>query len=388
MGLVRTVVGSLTVLVCLVATICQVQAEPPRTDPSWRILVDKVLMEHNGWVLTEQHVAEVAAAGFNVLSPRRGNEDLTVVRQVAQWCAAHDLKHLPWMRGTLNATRAEGARDRLVWADGREQDLFAPTSDTLWSWLEQRLGAYAQLGLEQEALVGAFLDFENYAPGRQGNAYPISYDAQALARFADAYRLQIPELPSNQRYVWLQSHGHLAAFEAFSIEQWQLRCRRLRQRLDEIDPTFRLCVYPAMGTRFIVEAIWREWSTPQAPLILADASTYGRPNGLLPQPEALAFQRERLQRRQARAASIVPDLTYLGGIDPIVRGADPEYSGKNAVMIDDVVDGYWVFYEGPTYDGDHPDYFNWFGWANEAINAGRAEAWREPRTTPDPWDTA
>ena len=359
-----------------------------KTDESLRILVDKVLMRHNNWVLTEQHVSEIAAAGFNALPPRQGNEDLKVVGQVSQWCQQYAMVHLPWMRGTLAAPANDTAQDRLVWANGRRQDLYAPTSDTLWSWLEQRLSDYARLSLQEPALVGAFLDFENYAPGRQGNAYPISFDAQTVARFAEAYRLDIPHLETSQRQPWLQTHGHLAAFEAFSIEQWRLRSRHLRQQLDRINPGFRLCVYPATGTRFIDAAIWHEWGTPDAPLILADAVTYGRPAGLLPQTEALEMNRQQLQQRQTRAQAVATDLTYLGGIDPVVRGADPEFSGKNAVMIDQVADGYWVFYEGPEYDGEHEQYFAWFDWANQAIMSQRHDAWREPRSTPDPWDAS
>ena len=36
-------------------------------------------------------------------------------------------------------------------------------------------------------------------------------------------------------------------------------------------------------------------------------------------------------------------------------------------MISEACDGYWVFYEGPKYDKDHPDYFQWFTRANRAI---------------------
>ncbi len=380
----RTVGASFLVVLALATQV----PSSARADESLRILVDKVLMRHNNWVLTEQHVSEIAAAGFNAMSPRQGNEDLAMVEQVSQWCQNFGLWHLPWMRGTLNAAPIENAFDRLVWADGRQQDLHAPTSDTLWAWMEQRLSAYAHLSLKQPSLIGAFLDFENYAPGRQGNAYPISYDTQALERFADAYRLQIPDLDPAHRHPWLQEQGHLAAFEAFSVEQWRLRCRRLRQHLDDINPEFRLCVYPSTGTQFIEEAIWREWGTEQAPLILADAVTYGRPAGLLPQADALESNRKRLKQRHTQAASVIAHVTYLGGIDPVVRGADPEYSGKNAVMIDETADGYWVFYEGPEYTGEHEQYFAWFGWANAAITSGRADAWREPRSTPDPWDAS
>jgi hypothetical protein len=51
------------------------------------------------------------------------------------------------------------------------------------------------------------------------------------------------------------------------------------------------------------------------------------------------------------------------------RNAGPmlalSFSGKNAVMIDQVADGYWVFCEGPGYDGEHEQYFAWFDGANQ-----------------------
>jgi hypothetical protein len=79
---------------------------------------------------------------------------------------------------------------------------------------------------------------------------------------------------------------------------------------------------------------------------------------------------------------------YAGGIDPVVRGADPEFSGKNAVMISEVTDGYWIFYEGPTYTKqDHADYWKWFTWANGAIADGNFKAQYEPRETAEEWWT-
>jgi hypothetical protein len=63
------------------------------------ILVDKVMQPEGGWHTEEWMVAEAAAAGFNVWSPRRGHEDLDEVRQVNAWCADHGMYHMPWMRG-------------------------------------------------------------------------------------------------------------------------------------------------------------------------------------------------------------------------------------------------------------------------------------------------
>ena len=54
-------------------------------------------------------------------------------------------------------------------------------------------------------------------------------------------------------------------------------------------------------------------------------------------------------------------------------------------MISDVTAGYWVFYEGIKYDKEHPDYFQWFKWANDQIRANRLQTWHEPRQTPEQW---
>ena len=56
-------------------------------DEKLRVLVDKVLMAANDWVMTEAHVEEIAAAGFNVVTPRRGNDDISEVRRIASLAA-------------------------------------------------------------------------------------------------------------------------------------------------------------------------------------------------------------------------------------------------------------------------------------------------------------
>ena len=47
-----------------------------------RVLVDKVLSSSNNWIMTEQHMDEICAAGFNVIIPREGGSDLGRVRRV------------------------------------------------------------------------------------------------------------------------------------------------------------------------------------------------------------------------------------------------------------------------------------------------------------------
>jgi hypothetical protein len=69
-----------------------------------------------------------------------------------------------------------------------------------------------------------------------------------------------------------------------------------------------------------------------------------------------------------------------------VRGANPEFQGKSAVLGAEMTHGYWVFYEGPEYDGDHRDYFAWYRRANDLIAKRDFSLWREPAETPNPLD--
>lgn len=349
-----------------------------------RILVDKVLMASEGWYMTQEHVREIAEAGFNVVSPRIGGNDMARVRRVALLAQKYGIYHMPWMRGTLRTKEDAPEDSKLVWASGVEQDLYSPNSDELWDWMTELITGYAEISVDVPSLIGVFLDYENYAPRSQGNCYALSYDTKIMREFARVKGIKLPELAPAERNAWLEKEGLQEQFREFQINSWRARCRKLRQAVDAVNPQFQFCVYPAPGTFFIKEAIYREWATAEAPLILADACTYGRPSALLPHEQSLQANRKRLQAnvKFARGAGI--PVIYLGGIDPLVAGADPEFCGKNAVMISEVSDGYWVFYEGPNYHRrDHKAYFHEFTRANRAITKGRFDLWRRKRVTRD-----
>ncbi len=352
-----------------------------------RILVDKVMQPVADWTTEEWMVREAAEAGFNVYSPRRGYDDLSAVRQVTEWCRKYGIYHLVWMRGTLGVSDPEAAAGRmLVWRNGAEQPLWSPNSDEFWDWTAHYITQYALISARNPHLIGVFLDYENYAPGPRmsGMVYDLSYDRMTLDMFAEAEGVEIPELAPQERYQWLVDNDLHDAFEAWQINHWRERARKLRTTIDAIDPNFQFCMYPAPGSRFMLEGVFPEWTTERAPLIFADAITYGRVTSFLPEPSALAEGRRLLKQRMASVAEMGLPFIYTGGIDPVVKGADPEYSGKNAVMISEATDGYWVFYEGPEYTTTHPEYFRWFTWANRAIAAGNFELQHAPRQTPEP----
>jgi hypothetical protein len=374
---------------CLVASATAAE-RPPRDQlgrqAKLRILVDKVMQPTADWTTEEWMVKAAAEAGFNVWSPRRGHERLDEVRQVTDWCRKYGLYHMPWMRGSLKApTGQEADGQRMVWANGDESPVWSPNADAFWDWTRRYIVEYARISAKDKTLMGVFLDYENYWPGGQGNLYSLSYDDLILEKFAKATKIELPKLALDERAPWLKKQGVHDAFESFQVAHWRERCRALRTAVDAHDPTFQFCVYPAPGTPFMVRAIYPEWATEDAPLILADACTYGRPSRFLPEPASLKKNQQRLRQRRKTAEEAGIPYLYAGGIDPVVRGADPEFCGKNAVAISEATDGYWIFYEGPEYDKDHPAYWRWFTWANRAIAAGNFAAQNEPRQTPEPW---
>ncbi len=377
-------------LTCLALSVSQGEEPNARSElgrgQKLRILVDKVMQPEAGGVTEEWMIRETVEAGFNVYSPRLGHDRLDEVRRVSAWCAKHGIYHMPWMRGSLTAPKdASADGKRMLWETGSEQPLWSPNSDEFWQWTSNYIVEYARMSVTDKHLIGVFLDYENYAPGRQWNLYSLSYDDLILRKFAQARGIELPPLAADARKAWLEKEDLHEAFARFQVDEWRRRCRELREAVDEHNPTFQFCIYPAPGTPFMVEATYPEWATKHAPLILADASVYGRPSEMLPQSDALKTNRKKLiEHVEIPKAAGIPFM-YTGGIDPVVRGADPEFSGKNAVMISEVTDGYWIFYEGPKYKEDHRDYWKWFTWANRAIASGKFEVQHEPRENPENW---
>lgn len=353
-----------------------------------RILVDKVMQPTRDWKTEEWMVREAAEAGFNVFSPRRGYEDLQAVRQVTNWCRKYGIYHQVWMRGAQDVPKDNpqaSVGKRMLWENGSEQAIWSPNSDELWQWLSSYIIPYAEISAQDETLMGVFLDFENYWPGGIGNLYALSYDDVIMHKFAAAKGLTLPSLPPDKRKAWLEEQQLHEEFRAFQIAHWRQKCRELRQAVDKINPRFQFNIYPAPGTMFMLEACYPEWATAQAPLLLADPWTYGRPGRFTTHERALKLNENILKRGMQIAQERGIHHIYLGGIDPVVQGADPEFCGKNALMISGLCGGYWIFYEGPRYDKDHPEYFKWFAWANKHIEAGDFAAAWEPRETEDPW---
>ena len=351
----------------------------------YRILVDKVLMASNGWVMTPEHVAEIKATGFNAVVPRIGADDNTRVERVARMAAEQGMFYMPWIRGTREekgdpSLRATDAR-------GRYGNLASPNADALWNYWEDRILFYAKLATEVPSVLGVFLDFENYDTVKIGGGmcYVLSYDEPILRRFCESVGLTLPNPLPEDRAKWLEQQKQTEAFYDFEVNGWRSRatlCGRQSMR----SPHFQFVVYPASQSLFIKEVVWKEWHTPQAPLVMAEVETYWRREYDL--GKSLTRLQKVMQETRASLDSVDPTIRYMAGLDPVVRGANPEFEGKSAVLGAEFGHGYWVFYEGPKYAEDHRDYFAWYRRANDLILKQDYSLWRQPAETPNPLDEA
>ena len=356
-------------------------ANAPAAKPADKllILVDKVLMKETRPEMTPAQMQEIKEAGFTVVVPRWGGNDMAALRRNAELSQAEGLAFMPWFRCT---GYTEEDHRKMVWRDGTVQaKLYSPNDDEFWEKFTGTVLGHVRLSIENPAVIGTFLDFENYDKvGSRGQCYSLSYDNAILTRFGEARGASIPELPPADRYPWLVEQGLHDAFAAHQLESWRARCRAIRAQIDAINPRYRLAVYPAPGTLFIKEAVYPAWGTDQAPLIFADASVYARSLPFVREKPSLEGNRRKILDHIAFVKGHGFPFSYVGGLDPILEMDNPEFVGKNAEMLALVTDGYWVFYEGPTYgETDHEQFFRWFRKANESIRAGSFRLHQEPR---------
>jgi len=344
------------------------EAAPWWKGTSVRILVDKVFgLRTPDLRIPEDDFAVIRDVGFNVICPRWGADDEERILRDTGLAERNGLLYVPWMRGTLQAPK--GDAHRLTWGDGTVQNIYSPNAPALWDWMEERILGYARLS-KRTVLRGVFLDFENYAANSRGNGYSLSYDRPTLEAFAAPRSIVLPALQPEEAQPWLEAEGLHDEFEAWQQAQWRERARQLREKVHAVNPAFLFIVYPYPDTPFLHEII-PLWATEQAPAVIASAATYRGREPLLDDRYVLEMRAADVKREVAELEARGFPFLYLGGIDPIVAGADPEFCGKNASIICRHSNGYWVFYEGPDPDSVEPDrYMAWFSKANHDVVSG------------------
>lgn len=338
------------------------------TEP-YRILVDKVLMAATGWKVTEGSVREVAGAGFNIYVPREGGDSEYELRRVASLAAKNGLFTMAWLRGSFRA-KDDKSNLRYTHKNGLTGNMLSPNTEQFWTMFSEQTLLVARISQQHHNLLGVFLDFENYdIQGKYGWGilYEESYDDTSWKSFFDGKGIPVPSVLLAQRAQWIDEHGMTKQYQECQMALWRKKCRELRIEIDKINPNFRLALYPAPGSPFMVKAVMTELCKDGAPCILADSATYGPLSSPVTET-AIEKGRQLLIKRRESLGAMGKTNHYVAGLDPIVKGATPEYCGMGARVFSSAVNGYWVFYEGPVYgQPSHEEYFKQFRKANQLL---------------------
>lgn len=122
---------TLVIFLSILLTSWAQAADPPKEKV--RLLIDKVITRSSR-ELNDKQAEEIAAAGFNVVTPRWGKTDEKSVRATAKLLQRHGMKYLPWQRITFD-TKEEGLR--LTWANGVQQNIYSPNTEEFWKLLRR-----------------------------------------------------------------------------------------------------------------------------------------------------------------------------------------------------------------------------------------------------------
>lgn len=335
--------------------------------------------------VTAEQMQTLKQAGFNTFVQRWAVFNAAQVEHTLTLCQAHDMQYAAWFRASLPN---DSETDRqLVWASGQVQPVHSPLSPALWAYLEESLLTFATYSLSGPC-IGVMLDFENYYPNKQANLYFVSYDLYSLREFAQAHQLDAPpaDLALRQSPIWVRQaadhHALWHQYEAWFTDQVRERATSLREKIDQINPKFRIMSYLNEG--ITASTLVPAWGTEAAPYVVLGVD-YGRPSPLLDETTALQVVRETVQRRlqQWRERSDC-FVEVTGGAMPGYQGSDPEYSAKKVSLISQESDGYWVWFETNFSDEEFNQWMSWYQKANAGIQDGTHAVMHQPRETPEP----
>lgn len=360
---------------CLAALTLAAGAAPAETaaEPFWKSEKLRLYVARDGAYhdITAEQMGRIAEAGFNIFGHRWGPGDDAEVRRVADLAGAAGLRYAPWLRGTLSIPEdapAADADERIVWPSGATQPLYGPLAPALWEHLEERLLHFAELSAEHPQVVGVMLDFENYAPNKQGHLYPVSFDVASLRRFARERGLEAPpdDLAPGDARAWYDARESPGwdEYGEWIARRFRERWTALRERIDAINPRFLVMFYmtPKMTGDVAAEAV----ATERAPFVALKAD-YGRPARSFSEAMALAAVEASVERRVRNWRERLGDRVLVtGGALPGYRGDTPVFMARKLAATARLADGYWIWDSGKG----NERHWKWMVRANTAVIEG------------------
>jgi hypothetical protein len=363
-----------------------------------RIFVDKAHPAHGD--LIEADFKQLADAGFTVVANRWGKgldgREIDLNSYVSR-AANTGLAVMKWDSGLVDAT---DDTDRAINRLGKATRYTSTLSEKAWQQLTEHLLEYARLSLKQPHFKGVLLDFEIYDRANKTDGFCESYDDRTLSDFITSTGRDVPSPlpPLDKRKTWLEQRQWYQMYIGYHTDMIAKKSRALRQAIDVINPRFQIGVY---GWGVLVSPVIHELATPQAPLLLLDAMTYGRSlysnafdggyDGNRPDQEGLQWSLEMTQKLAASAHNRYENIIFLAGHYPQSPGPKDgtqyKFTAKQAFQSAAFGEGYWIWTDWitPKPWKERREWYNamidYFGEAHKALDA-KDWSWaqREPDT--------
>ncbi len=313
--------------------------------------------------------------------------------------------------------RAKNSEDQVVTRTGKKNYFMPQSSVAAWEAIGNTLVDWAKLSLVYRNFKMAGLDYEIYAGPDAGDGVVESYDDKTFADFFKSIGKPAPDpLPAPEaRRDYLQKKGLLDPRYIDYHKEIVLReVRRIRRRIDEVNPRFQIGVY---GGSMFEQAVMEGFATRAAPVVHLDSATYGRGvwdvaydktagGGYTPsmqRPDRFGLKWSLSVHAQHRAAAescaypVVNlaghwlNVGYWGGIPGFPEGEQYRFTVRQSFNSAAYGNGYWIWTDKqvPKPWKGAEEWINavmkYWKEASAALDAGDFTwANRQPDITPDP----
>jgi hypothetical protein len=232
---------------------------------------------------------------------------------------------------------------KMVWYSGYQQHMVCPVDENYWN---ERIFPYCLAYAKASKKVPVFaimMDWEIYPDLTKGKkfrgVYGICYCDNCWKRFEQKTGIKLPDLPFKKRNQYLIKNNLRLKYSDVFYARLRSLAGKLRQETDKINPKLSYWLIPAMSGAFLTE-LGKTLSSSQAPIVVSDEDTYGKPSLALSDSEGV----------KSVVGIVKHDIDYLNKLKvpyiylaAIMGDQNPKFHGRQAIEMAKLCDGIWVW---------------------------------------------
>lgn len=234
---------------------------------------------------------------------------------------------------------AENRYSRMTWFNGFQQELVCPVDDLYWQErIIPLLMEYVKAS-EKVPVFAIMFDWEIYAKNKFRGVYGVCYCDKCWNHFKEITGISLPGLEFEKRNDFLIKKNLRRRYCEVFYEHLKRHGKELRAKTDELNPKLSFWFIPAMGGAFLTN-LGRELATKEAPIVVSNESTYGKPSLAISDDDGLITNLKVCRDDLANLTEEGFPFRYLAAI---MGSQHPDYHGRQAIEMGKLCDGIWVW---------------------------------------------